>query len=124
MGTTATEQECQRIAGVVKAGTEKARFLDVLRAAKEAPSTPLRSCGCGRAYVCVSTTDRVLLRHVAAACKALGLLFERKGHYGVGANSIYIGYDNADGRALGRAAAFAAVLNQNGIHCYTDAASD
>lgn len=98
--------------------------LDALRAAQAAPSTPARISGCGRAYVCVGTSDKALVKALASACKTLGLLFDAKGHYGVGRNSIYIGYDNADGRALGRSKVFAEVLNKHGIPAYDDAAAD
>ncbi len=104
---------------------DKVEVFKALEAAKAAPGTPTRASGCGRAYVCVASGDRKLVNAVAEACKKLGLLFERKGHYGVsGRNSIYIGYDNADGRALGRSNAFAEVLNKHGIPAYTDAAAD
>lgn len=102
----------------------KAEILEALKAANTAHFTPMRASGCGRAYVCVGLTERAEITAVAAACKALGLLFERKGHYGVGRCSIYIGYDNADGRALGKSEAFAAALVERGIPAYTDAASD
>jgi hypothetical protein len=72
----------------------------------------------------VSGSDKALLKAVAAGCKKLGLLFERKGHYGVGRNSIYMGYDNADGRALGKADAFAKALTDRGIRAYSDAKED
>lgn len=98
------------------------QVLDALRAAQAAPSSPVRASGCGRAYVCVSG-DKATIKAVAAACKTLGLIFQRVG-YGVGSNAIYIGYDNCDGRALGRSEVFAKVLNDHGISAYPDAASD
>lgn len=88
----------------------------------KAPYVPAQASGCGRAYVCVSG-DRALIRKVKAGCKELGLVFNTQG-YGVGKNAIYMGYDNADGRALGRSRAFAAVLSEHGISAYDDAASD
>lgn len=95
---------------------------EILTVANATPFTPARASGCGRAYVCIAM-DKATIKTVAAACKALNLLFIRK-NYGAGDNAIYIGYDNADGRALGKAEAFAAVLNSRGIKCYTDAGSD
>jgi hypothetical protein len=104
----------------------KNEVFEALKAANTAPFEPARmTSGCGRAYVCVSTTtDKDTLKAVAAACKDLGLLFERKGHYGVGRNSIYIGYDNADGRALAKSRVFAKILTERGISAYDDTASD
>ncbi|MDQ3170319.1 MAG: hypothetical protein M3Q55_09305 [Acidobacteriota bacterium] len=102
----------------------RAEVLAILRAAHAAPVAPVRASGCGRAYVCVSTSDKDLLKAVAVACKALGLLFERRGHYGTGSNSIYIGYDNCDGRAIGKSIAIAAALSAAGIPAYDDAVAD
>lgn len=103
---------------------EKATVLKALVEANAAPFAPARISGCGRAYVCVGGLDKAGTKVLAEACKALGLLFNPKGHYGVGRCSIYIGYDNADGRALGKSKVFAQVLNQHGIPAYDDAASD
>lgn len=103
---------------------EAKAVLEALKAAKDAPFVPARISGCGRAYVCVSGSDKDLLRAVAAGCKKLGLIFNRKGLYGVGRNAIYIGYDNADGKALGKSEAFAKALSDRGISAYHDAASD
>lgn len=97
---------------------------EAIVAANGAPYTPARASGCGRAYVVICTGDKAILKSVAAACEKLGLLFSRKGHYGTGGNSIYIGYDNCDGRALGKSQAFAQVLNDHGIKAYSDAVSD
>ncbi len=101
---------------------EKAQVRAAISAAKVAPFVPARASGCGRAYVCLSGTDKATLRHVAQVCADLGLIFQRKG-YGV-SNAIYIGYDNADGHALGRAEAFAQVLCDQGISAYMDAVAD
>jgi hypothetical protein len=95
---------------------------EALCAAHAAPFTPARPSGCGRAYVCV-TADKATVKAVAAACKRLGLRFLSKA-YGSGCNAIYIGYDNCDGRALGKSEAFAAVLNERGIPAYADAVGD
>lgn len=102
----------------------KTEVLEALTAAKSAPFAPGPISGCGRAYVCVMSKDKEVLKAVAAACKSLGLLFDRKGHYGTGKNSIYLGYDNADGRALAQSRAFAKVLNDRGLPAYDDAVAD
>jgi len=105
---------------------DQKQVYEILKAANEAPvSPPARISGCGRAYVCVMAGgDKELLRYVAAACKKLGLLFERTGHYGTGSNSIYMGYDNADGIPIAKGKVFAAVLNARGIRAYEDAVGD
>lgn len=101
----------------------KEEVLKALQTANNAPYTPAPPSGCGRAYVCVQG-DKDLLRFVAASCKKMGLLFERKGHYGTGSNSIYIGYDNADGRAIAKSKVFAETLKTFGIGAYDDAVAD
>ncbi len=100
---------------------EKKELVRILLAANEAPFEPTPACGCGRAYVMID--DKKLARNMAAACKELGLLY-LKDAYGAGKRAIYMGYDNADGRALAKSEAFAKVLKANGIACYTDAVSD
>jgi hypothetical protein len=101
----------------------KTEIAAALETAWKAPVGPAaRSCGCGRAYVCVSA-DRATVNAVAAAARKLGILFVRK-NYGAGSNAIYCGYDNADGRALAKAETVAASLKAAGLSVYTDAASD
>jgi len=105
----------------------KAAVLAALEAAWAAPSTPVRSCGCGRAYVVVCGS-RETVNAVAAAARTMTkrgtrVLFVRK-NYGAAGNALHCGYDNADGRALGKAEAVAASLNAAGLRCYVDAASD
>jgi hypothetical protein len=113
--TTATKRHSNKLL---------AEVTTALDAAMTAPFTPARASGCGRAYVCLGrSNDRALVAAVKAACKARGLIFTPKG-YGVGSNAIYVGYDNADGRALGRAKAISDVLNAHGISAYDDAACD
>jgi hypothetical protein len=102
--------------------TLKSSVLAAVTAANKAPWTPSPSSGCGRAYVVV-TADRATVNAVSAACKTLGLMFLRKA-YGTSGNAIYIGYDNADGRALGRSKAFADALAAQGVPCYSDAVGD
>ena len=98
---------------------------EVLTAVTEAFSVPFevsRSCGCGRAYVCV-TADRATVNAVAAAAKKLGLTFLRKA-YGTAGNAFYVGYDNADGKAFAKAFAVAEELTKRGVPAYFDGVSD
>lgn len=109
--------------------------LAALQAANQAPFTAQRASGCGRAYVVISIDKKLpdgtrnkartpMLKAIQAACTQLGLLYCQE-TYGVGkVPSIYIGYDNCDGRALGKSEAFAASLKASGIPCYADAAAD
>lgn len=99
----------------------KLDLTQILALANSAPYEPIRS-GCGRAYV-VITDSKTTVNAVARACKTLGLMFLKKA-YGTGNNAIYIGYDNADGRALGKARAFANSLQSSGVSCYDDAVGD
>lgn len=102
------------------------QVLEALKAANAAPFVAKTGpCGgCGRAYVCVRVDDKATLTALAKACKTLGLIYNRKGLYGTGRNAIYIGYDNADGRALAKAEAFAGVLTAKGLPAYSDAVGD
>jgi hypothetical protein len=93
-----------------------------MSAAMSAPWSAAPSCGCGRAYVCVSGSAAEK-RAIAAECKRLGLMWLAKA-WGVAGPAIYMGYDNADGRAMGRAKAFAEVLKAHGLSAYADGASD
>jgi hypothetical protein len=100
----------------------KTQIADALKAAMSAPFTPARPSGCGRAYVCVSG-DKTEIKAFADACKAQGHMFLKKA-YGTGGNALYVGYDNADGRALGRAEVIAAELTKRGLRAYSDAVGD
>lgn len=88
-----------------------------------APFTPReRTSGCGRAYVCLTGIKKER-RAVAAAAKEAGVMY-LKDAYGTGGDALYIGYDNCDGRALGKADAVEASLKAAGIGCYVDAVGD
>jgi hypothetical protein len=86
------------------------------------PAEPIGSCGCGRAYV-VFSEPKGVVNAVAAAAKSLGLLFLRTA-YGTSGNALYCGYDNADGRALGKAHVVSEALNAKGFRTYVDAVED
>jgi hypothetical protein len=100
--------------------------IEVEVALKAANAAPFRAeggrGGCGRAYVCVSGSKEEI-RFVAAVCKKMGLIFQRKA-YGVGDNAIYIGYDNASGGPLAKSRVFAEVLKDHGLSAYDDAMGD
>jgi hypothetical protein len=103
---------------------DKAAVLEALKAAWAAPVVVASGpCGgCGRAYVCVSG-DRATVNAFAAACRELGLMFLRKA-YGTSGNALYVGYDNADGRALAKSHVVADELNKRGVKAYSDAVAD
>ena len=88
----------------------------------QATSTGSRS-GCGRAYVCLCKTDKKQVQEFKKAVEACGLRYLPKA-YGVGNRAAYIGYDNADGRALAQAEAVASNLRKLGLDCYDDAMGD
>jgi hypothetical protein len=74
--------------------------------------------GCGASYVCISSSvDRKTLNLIKKSVSQCGLGYLNKA-YGVGNRAIYIGYDNADGRALAQAEAIALNLRALGIDCY------
>ena len=99
----------------------KEEIKSALVAALAVPYVRARASGCGRAYVCVDL-ERTELTAFAAVAKALGHIFQRKG-YGV-SNALYVGYDNADGRALGKAEAIATELSKRGISAYAEGVAD
>lgn len=100
-------------------------YLAALTAAFASPFTVKHgpTGGCGRAYVCLTGLDRKASAAVTAAAKTLGVLFLKKA-YGTTGNALYIGYDNADGKALAKSEAVAAALNAAGVPCYADAVGD
>ncbi len=99
-------------------------FKRMLEAANAAPARAVRSYGCGRAYVAVRGVEKAERRAFMAACKKLNLMFLSKA-YGTSGDVIYCGYDNADGRALAKAEAMAASLNEAGLAgCYVDPVAD
>lgn len=103
----------------------KTEALEALTKAHQAPFTRKTGAfgGCGRVYVSVSGCDRATVTAIAAAAKKLGLIFQRKAHYGL-RNAIYIGYDNADGNAIAKGEVFAESLKASGIQAYSDAFGD
>lgn len=107
---------------MTKNAVRKQEIKEALIAANAAPYTPGRGYGCGRAYVVLSCA-KADVKLVEAACKDLGLMY-LKDAYGTSGKAIYIGYDNADGKALAKSEAFAKELNARGISCYSDAVSD
>lgn len=101
----------------------KTDILNAINQGLTAPSTGPR-CGCGRAYVCLSKkADRATLNLFKGAAEAAGLRYLSKA-YGVGDRAVYVGYDNADGRALAQAEAIAKNLRALGLDVYDDAMSD
>jgi hypothetical protein len=88
----------------------------------QAQSTGPRG-GCGRAYVCFCGVDRKTLNLIKTAASQCGLRYIPRA-YGVLGKSIYVGYDNADGRALAQAEAIALNLRALGINCYDDGQGD
>ncbi len=94
-----------------------------LTAAWSAPSTPARASGCGRVYVDLSLPDRASKTAVAKAAKALGLIYGAN-YYSGSKTSLYVGYDNCDGRALGKGPVIAAALKALGWSAYDGAYGD
>jgi len=99
------------------------RYVALLSEAYAQKCSPAeRAYGCGRAYVCVFGLDKKEMRLLAKAAEQLGFLFQTTG-YQV-ANALYVGYDNADGRALARAEVIANYLTAKGVQAYVEAVSD
>lgn len=101
---------------------ERKAIENAVIAAHAAPAKAAQAFGCGRAYVCVSG-DRATINAVAAACRKLGRIFQRRAYYGL-RNAIYVGYDNATGRETGKAEGIAAALNAAGIEAYAELCAD
>lgn len=100
----------------------KVQVFEALKAANEAPYERATISGCGRAYV-VASGDKAEVTAFAAAAKKLGLKFMRKA-YGTSGPALYVGYDNADGKALGKARKMVEVLKSHGVSAYDDAVGD
>lgn len=111
-----------------------ATVTDILRTYKATPIQPKRASGCGRVYVCLSGSmnpetlvyEKVkpeVVKAVAKAAEATGMIFQRKAHYGF-TNALYVGYDNATGRELALGEALAQKLSDVGIKAYCDAGAD
>lgn len=97
----------------------KSETLKAARAAASAEPDRVRPSGCGRVYV--TFLGKVLKRH-EEAFKAAG--FRLTPCPGVKSKAIYIGYDNHDGRALGRGEAVTRVLRGYGLPAISEAQAD
>ena len=95
-------------------------YLAILSAAFATPFQPERPSGCGRVYVCVSKDHA---KGIKAAAKRLGQIFQTTSHYG-DRYALYVGYDNADGKALGQGTAIVSALNAAGISAYRNEHGD
>ena len=95
--------------------------------------------GCGRVYVCVGRYNvgnesnpavkqenkrriSAIRSAIAKAACSLGVSYKAKGY--PSQNSLYIGYDNCSGIALGQGTAIVANLKAIGIPAYRDEAED
>lgn len=98
---------------------------EAIRKGLQAKRNPdLLTCGAGRAYVCLSSSeDRKTLNAFKKACEANGLRYIGKA-YGSGSRAAYVGYDNFDGKALSQAKAIEAELLEVGVKAYWDGVSD
>lgn len=86
-------------------------------------STGCRS-GCGRAYVVLSSAaPKAHLELFKKACAIVGVRYIGRA-YGTGSRAAYIGYDNADGRALAQAEAISKNLRALGLDVYDDGVGD
>jgi hypothetical protein len=81
------------------------------------------SCGCGRAYVCLSKVPKNVLNAYKKGAELAGVRYLNEA-YGSGSRALYIGYDNCDGRALSQAKAVAEKLKAIGLPVYWDAVDD
>jgi hypothetical protein len=108
-----------------KAAATSSNLFSALEAAFNNPVLPedFRRYGACRVYVGITSEDKNHVKAVAATCKALGKIFEKKNHYGT-RNVIYVGYDNFDGRALARGTAIVAALKAEGIEARRDEHGD
>lgn len=101
----------------------KADFETALKAANEATFVPARASGCGRAYLGFYDLSKPEKKALKAAAETLGLMFLKEA-YGTSGNVLYVGYDNADGKALAKAEVMVKVLGEHGIKSYVDPVSD
>ena len=95
-------------------------YVGALERAKVAPVPPVRASGCGRVYI---VPEKAHKRGLKAACAKVGMRWLADA-YGSAKGVIYVGYDNADGRALAKGAAMVEALKAEGIDCYRDEVAD
>lgn len=95
-------------------------YIGALERAMKATPAPVRASGCGRVYI---VPEKAHKKGLKAACVKLGMRWLADA-YGSAKGVIYVGYDNADGRALARGAAMVEVLKAAGIDCYRDEVDD
>ncbi|MCS7316836.1 MAG: hypothetical protein NZZ41_00740 [Candidatus Dojkabacteria bacterium] len=97
-------------------------FEKILDQWKNSYSPVGRVIGCCRVYVSVNVPkDQVRL--LSKACKKHNLIFQKKSYY-KDINAIYIGYDNCDGIALGRAEHLVQLFRDNNIAAVMNAHGD
>lgn len=100
------------------------QVIQAIRNGLQAQSTGCRG-GCGRAYICLSHTEsKQALNIFKKAVTASGLRYLGKAYGILSKRTAYVGYDNADGRALAQAEQIAKNLKQLGLDCYYDCAGD
>ena len=95
--------------------------IDAVAAKRFAPR--VGPSGCGRAYVRFSGLTRKQRAELRKRCQAGGLTW-LGADSGRNRDSIYVGYDNHDGIALGQAKAMAGAFKAHGFSCYDDAECD
>ena len=102
-----------------------------------------RPLGCCRVYVCISNSEPIemimsgdrkaakqwrkdfhknVMSQIEAGCKKTNKLFQLQG-YGV-RNSIYVGYDNNQGKEIGQGTAICANLKALGLDAYVEYIGD
>lgn len=115
-------QRKQFVQSLVRTALEAAAA--AARTADRAPPT-----GCGRAYVRLSLGEldaagkRAWRAALSTECKKHGWRWLGSDS-GSNRDSIYVGYDNADGVAMGQALAMANALKSAGFACYADGVDD
>ena len=91
--------------------------------AANAKSDAVRGYACARWYVRFYGLDRATRAALVKACKAHELTWLGRDS-GRNKDAIYVGYDNADGKAQARAETMAATLKSHGLQCYADGEAD
>lgn len=95
--------------------------IDAAIAKRTAPA--VRTSGCGRAYVRFFNLTRAQRTALRKRCEVEGWRW-LGADSGRNKDSIYVGYDNADGIALGQAQAMTGAFKAHGYECCHDGEDD
>lgn len=100
--------------------SEISKIQAAIEAGQGKPVPAPGAVACCRVYVCVQAANSAL---VAKAAKGLGMIYQKKAHYGL-SHVLYVGYDNAKGDVAAKGQGIVVALQGLGIPAYLELAGD